>query len=40
MMKIGILYPKSNAHPGMMMDYMDGLKAALKVQQLQEHISL
>lgn len=39
-MKIGILYPKSNTHPGMMMDYMDGLKAALKVQQLPEHILL
>lgn len=32
-MKIGILYPRSNAHPGIMVDYMDALKAALKQQQ-------
>ena len=37
-MKIGILYPRSNAHPGMMMDFMDGIKTALKQQQLNDHI--
>ena len=39
-MKIGILYPRSNAHPGMMMDFMDGIKTALKRQQLNDHIRL
>lgn len=39
-MKIGILYPRSNAHPGMMPDFMDGIKTALMQQQLSEHIHL
>ena len=39
-MKIGILYPRSNAHPGMMMDFMDGIKTALKHQQLNDHVVL
>jgi branched-chain amino acid transport system substrate-binding protein len=39
-MKIGILYPRSNAYPGMMMDFMDGIKTALKQQQLNDNIQL
>ena len=39
-MKIGILYPRSNAHPGMMLDFMDGIKTALKQQQLTDRIQL
>lgn len=39
-MKIGILYPRSTAHPGMMMDFMDGIKTLLKKQQLTDHIQL
>ena len=37
-MKIGILYPRSNAHPAMMADFMDGIKAALKHAELYDHI--
>jgi branched-chain amino acid transport system substrate-binding protein len=36
----GILYPRSNAHPGMMPDFMDGIKASLKQQQLNDSIQL
>ena len=39
-MKIGILYPRSNAHPGMMADFMDGIKAALKHAELYDHFQL
>ena len=39
-MKIGVLYPRSNAHPGLMMDFMDGIKTAVKQQQLNDHILL
>jgi hypothetical protein len=39
-MKIGILYPRSNAYPGMMADFMDGIKAALKHAELYDHIHL
>jgi branched-chain amino acid transport system substrate-binding protein len=39
-MKIGMLYPRSNAHPGMMPDFMDGLKTALKHQGIHENIQL
>ena len=39
-MKIGILYPRSNAHPGMMQDFMDGIKTALKHQELHDGIQL
>lgn len=39
-MIIGILYPRSNAHPGMMPDFMDGIKASLKQQQLNDRIQL
>jgi len=39
-MKIGILYPRSNAHPGLMMDFIDGIKTVLKHQQLNDRIQL
>ncbi len=39
-MKIGILYPRSNAHPGIMMDFMDGIKTSLKQQKLDDRIHL
>lgn len=39
-MKIGILYPRSNAHPGMMPDFMDGIKAVLENQELNDDIQL
>lgn len=39
-MKIGILYPRSNAHPALMMDFMDGIKTSLKMLQLQEQVQL
>ncbi len=39
-MKVGILYPRSAAHPGMMQDFMNGLKILLEQQQLNEGIRL
>ncbi|MFC0771845.1 ABC transporter substrate-binding protein [Terrimonas alba] len=39
-MKIGILYPRSKAHPGMMQDFMEGIKTALKQHQLTDGIQL
>lgn len=39
-MKIGILYPRSTAHPGMMLDFMSGIKTLLKHQKLDEAIQL
>ena len=39
-MKIGILYPRSNAHPEMMLDFMDGIKTSLKQQKLDDRIQL
>jgi hypothetical protein len=39
-MKIGILYPRSNPYPGMMADFMDGIKAAPKNAELYDHIQL
>jgi branched-chain amino acid transport system substrate-binding protein len=39
-MKIGILYPRSNVHPAMMRDFMDGIKSLLQRQQLNDHIQL
>lgn len=35
-MRIGVLYPRSKAHPGMMADFADGIKAALKHYQLKD----
>ena len=34
-MNIGILYPRSKAHSGLLPDFMDGIKASLK-QELSE----
>ncbi len=39
-MKTGVLYPRSNAHPGMMMDFVDGIKSALHYHQLDHHVQL
>lgn len=39
-MKAGILYPRSKAHPGMMVDFMDGIKLALKQYQLTDSVEL
>jgi len=39
-MNIGILYPRSGAHPELMVDYMDGLKTSLKRQGLDKQIQL
>ena len=39
-MKIGILYPSSKAHPGMMADFADGIKTVLKHHQLNNEIEL
>jgi branched-chain amino acid transport system substrate-binding protein len=39
-MKIGILQPRSIAHPSLGLDFADGLKAFLQQQRLQEEISL
>jgi len=39
-MKAGILYPRSKAHPGMMGDFMDGLKTALKHHQADQDVQL
>lgn len=39
-MKIGILYPRSTVHPGMMADFMDGIKAALIHTELYDHIRI
>jgi branched-chain amino acid transport system substrate-binding protein len=39
-MKAGILYPRSKAHPGMMVDFVDGIKLALNYYQLNHDIEL
>jgi len=39
-MKIGVLYPRSKAHAGMMPDFMDGLKTALQLHQLSPGVQL
>ena len=39
-MKIGILYPRSSAHPGMMPDFMDGIRTLLQQEQLADQIQL
>ncbi len=39
-MKIGILYPRSNVYPGMMMDFIDAVKASLKQCQLTDKTTL
>ena len=39
-MKIGVLYPRSKAHPGMLADFADGIKAAVKHHQLNNDVEL
>ncbi len=39
-MKLGVLYPRSKEHPGMMVDFVDGIKTALKHKQLDQKIQL
>ncbi len=39
-MKLGVLYPRSNEHPGMMVDFVNGIKTALKHKQLDQKIQL
>ena len=39
-MNIGILYPRSGAHPELMVDYMDGIKTALKQHGLDKKVQL
>jgi branched-chain amino acid transport system substrate-binding protein len=39
-MKAGILYPRSKAHPGMMVDFLDGIKLALNYHQLKHDVEL
>jgi branched-chain amino acid transport system substrate-binding protein len=39
-MKIGVLYPRSKEHPGIMADFVDGLKTALLHHQLHQKILL
>lgn len=39
-MKIGVLYPRSKAHPGIMVDFVEGIKSALHYQQLDQKIQL
>ena len=39
-MKIGVLYPRSNAHPGIMGDFAEGIKTALKHQQFDQKVQL
>jgi branched-chain amino acid transport system substrate-binding protein len=39
-MKIGVLYPRSKAHPEIMSDFVDGIKSALKHYQLDNDVAL
>ena len=39
-MKIGVLYPRSKAHPGIMVDFVEGIKTALQHQQLDQKVRL
>ena len=39
-MKIGILYPRSGAHPEMMPDFIDGIKTALHDELKNDSIKL
>jgi len=39
-MKIGVLYPRSKAHPGIMVDFVDGIKLVLKHLQLTNDVEL
>jgi len=39
-MKIGVLHPRSKAHPGIMVDFVEGIKTALQHQQLNQKVQL
>jgi branched-chain amino acid transport system substrate-binding protein len=39
-MKLGILYPRSNAYPGLMADFMDGIKAAFNHTEMHQNIRI
>ena len=39
-MKIGVLCPRSKAHPDMMADFVDGIKSALKHYQFNNEVQL
>lgn len=39
-MKVGILCPRSKTHPGMMGDFLDGLKASLKRLKVDQQVQL
>ena len=39
-MKVGILYPRSKAYPGMTLDFIDGIKTFLKKQDLTDTLQL
>jgi|CXWL01.1.fsa_nt_gi ABC-type branched-subunit amino acid transport system substrate-binding protein len=39
-MKIGVLYPRSKAHPEIMADFVDGIKSALKHYRLNNDVVL
>lgn len=39
-MRIGILYPRSGTHPGLLMDFSDGIKTSLQHLQLSENVLL
>lgn len=38
-MNIGILYPRSTAHPSMTLDFLDGLKTFLQIQNVPEPVN-
>ena len=39
-MKMGVLYPRSNAHPGITAQFIDGLRSALQHHQLSQEVQL
>lgn len=39
-MKIGLLYPRSQSHPGMMADFVDGFKTAIQYHQIDGKVQL
>ena len=39
-MKVGILYPRSTVYPGMMLDFVDGIRIYLKKQGLEGKVQL
>lgn len=39
-MKIGVLHPRSKAHPGIMVDFVEGIKTALQHHQLNQKVQL